>query len=127
MEQENAALEHTNSLTLCPVIGCGEVAGRKRHGTCWSRDNTGGEEGAGCFACCLVALCDVGLPEKSVTEMKQARNTDRLGRSLSNQLHAKLSDIGDVPGLPIPTIFYSSLSDLQLCVHLSSLNRSFLV
>lgn len=126
MEQENAALEHTNSLTLGPVIGCGGVAGRKWHGTCWSRDNTGGEEGAGCFACCL-ALCDVGLPEKSVTEMKQARNRDRLGRSLSNQLHAKLSDIGDVPGLPIPTVFYSSLSDLQLCVHLSSLNRSFLV
>lgn len=125
MEQENTALEHMNSLMPGPVIGCGWVAGRKRHGTCWSRDNTG-EEGAGCFACCL-ALCDVGLPKKSVTEMKQAQNRDRLGRSLSNQLPVKLSDTGDVPGLPIPSIFYSSLSDLQLCVHLSSLKCSFLV
>lgn len=49
------------------------------------------------------------------------------GRSLSNQLHVKLSDFGDVPGLPIPTIFCSSLCDLQLCVHLSSLKCSFSV
>lgn len=57
----------------------------------------------------LPGLCDVGLWEKSVTEMKQAQKRDQLGRSLSNQLHVKLSDFGDVPG---PTIFYSSLCDL---------------
>lgn len=102
------------------------VAGRKQHGTSWSKDKAGGEEGAGCFACCL-ALCDVGLGKKSVTEMKQAQNKDWLGRSLSNQLHTKLSGFGDVLGLSIPTIFYSSLCDLWLCVQLSSLKCSFLV
>lgn len=75
MEQEKAALEHANSLTLAQVTGCVWVAGRKQHGTSWSKDKAGGEEGAGCFACCL-ALCDVGLGKKSVTEMKQAQNKD---------------------------------------------------
>lgn len=112
-------------LTLAQVVGCVWGAGRKQHGTCWSRDSPGGEEGAGCFACCLP--CDVGLWKKSVTEMKQAQNRDALGWSLSNQLHVKLSDFGDVPCPPIPTIFYSSLCDLQLCVHLPSLKCPFLV
>lgn len=122
---KKAELEHQIPWLWLRLLGvCGELAGSSMAP---AGAETAQEERREQDALHAAWSCDVGLWKKSVTEMKQAQNRDPLGWSLSNQLHVKLSDVGDVPGPPIPTIFYSSLCDLQLCVHLPSLKCPFLV